>query len=62
MTTTAATSNAGKGDAEQPYLDLSDAMVPTSWDLSVRLNPFKQLWRFAMFSLRLMRMVLAGHH
>lgn len=55
------TTNADKGDAEQPWLDLSGAKVPTSHELAVRATPMKQVGPFVMFSLRLTRMVLAGH-
>lgn len=55
------TSNAAKGDAEQPWLDLSAARVPTARELGARRNPVTQAGRFTMFALRLTRMVLAGH-
>lgn len=53
--------NADKGDAEQPWLDLAAARVPTPEELAVRVNPIKQVAPFVTFSLRLTRMVLAGH-
>lgn len=56
------TSNAGKGDAVQPWLDLSGARVPTSRELADRTNLPKQAVRFSAFALRLTRMVAAGHH
>lgn len=55
------TTNADKGDAEQPWLDLAGAKVPTSEELDLRVNPLTQVASFVSFSLRLARMVLAGH-
>ncbi|SDB93604.1 hypothetical protein GA0111570_11038 [Raineyella antarctica] len=56
------TTNADKGDAQQPWLDLSAARIPSSRELAARANPARQLVRLVVFALRLTRMVLAGHH
>lgn len=52
----------GSGGTEQPLLDMSHAMLPTEATLRGRKNLLTQVGRFVSFNLRLMRMVLAGHH
>lgn len=46
---------------DQPILDLSRAINPTSQTLARRRNPLLQLVRFADFMLRMVVMVAKGH-
>jgi len=45
-----------------PVLDLSKAPLPTAKTLGARRNLWLQFWRFVAFDLRIMRMVIKGHH
>lgn len=49
------------GSAE-PVADLSKAPLPTAQTLKARQSLAKQALRFVAFDLRIMRMVLKGHH
>lgn len=46
----------------QPFLDVSLAPLPTEKTLAMRRNIPFQFLRFVAFDLRIMRMVLKGHH
>ena len=46
----------------EPVLDLSKAPLPTAKTLGARRNVWLQFWRFVAFDLRIMRMVIKGHH
>lgn len=48
--------------ADQPIADLSRAPLPTKETLKMRQNLAFQFTRFVAFDLRIMRMVLKGHH
>ncbi len=50
---------AGGGD---PIVDLSKAPLPTTKTLRTRRNVPFQFLRFVAFDLRIMRMVIKGHH
>jgi len=45
-----------------PIADLSKAPLPTARTLKARQNIFGQFLRFVAFDLRIMRMVIKGHH
>ncbi len=47
--------------AGQPFLDVTQAPLPTEKTLKMRRNIPYQLTRFVAFDLRIMRMVLKGH-
>ncbi|GAA4399353.1 hypothetical protein GCM10023168_06530 [Fodinibacter luteus] len=49
-------------DAHPPVADLSGAPLPTERTLRLRRNLPYQATRFAVFNLRIMRMVLKGDH
>ncbi|HSO63947.1 MAG TPA: hypothetical protein VLQ78_02505 [Ornithinibacter sp.] len=49
-------------DSPAPVADLSGAPLPTEKTLRMRRNLPFQATRFAVFNLRIMRMVLKGHH
>ena len=49
-------------DMTTPAADLSLAPLPTEKTLRMRRNLPYQTLRFAMFNLRIVRMVLKGHH
>ncbi|MBS2936357.1 hypothetical protein KDN32_01210 [Nocardioides sp. J2M5] len=49
-------------DTTLPVVDLSAAPLPTGRTLERRRSVPVQLARFAMFNLRIMRMVRSGHH
>lgn len=48
--------------AGEPVADLSKAPLPTEKTLKARRSLPLQLTRFVAFDLRIMRMVLKGHH
>ncbi|MFZ0530441.1 MAG: hypothetical protein WAL91_07895 [Propionicimonas sp.] len=48
--------------AGDPIADLSKAPLPTQKTLKARRNLFLQFLRFVAFDLRIMRMVVKGHH
>lgn len=48
--------------ASEPVADLSAAPLPTASTLRRRRSLPLQAMRFALFNLRIMRMVLKGHH
>ena len=45
-----------------PIADLTKAPLPTARTLKARQNIFGQFLRFVAFDLRIMRMVIKGHH
>ena len=45
-----------------PTADLRDAPLPTKRTLRMRQNLPYQTYRFAAFNLRIVRMVVKGHH
>lgn len=47
---------------ETPGVDLSRSPMPTAKTLNYRKNVFVQFFRFVAFDLRIMRMVIKGHH
>ncbi len=47
--------------APEPIADLSRAPLPTEKVLKARQNLLMQFWKFVMFDLTIMRMVLKGH-
>jgi hypothetical protein len=49
-------------DMSTPAADLSRAPLPTAKTLRRRRNLPYQAIRFALFNLRIVRMVLKGHH
>ena len=49
-------------DTQTPVADLSGAPLPTEKTLRRRRSLPYQATRFAVFTLRIMRMVLKGHH
>jgi len=48
--------------AAQPIADVSGAPLPTDRTLRMRRNVPFQLTRFAVFNIRIMRMLFKGHH
>ena len=46
----------------EPIADLSSAPLPTEKTLRARQNLLGQFMRFIAFDLRIMRMVVKGHH
>lgn len=46
----------------EPVADLSKAPLPTPKTLKMRRNLLYQVSRFMAFNVRIMRMVLKGHH
>ncbi|QLQ14811.1 MAG: hypothetical protein HZY73_02655 [Micropruina sp.] len=48
--------------ADQPVADLTGAPLPTTSTLKQRRSLVFQFTRFASLSLRIMRMVIKGHH
>ena len=46
----------------EPIADLSKSPLPTAKTLRGRQNLFGQFLRFIAFDLRIMRMVVKGHH
>lgn len=48
--------------ADSPVLDLSKAPMPTEATLKARHSLPMQFLKFVGFDLRIMRMVLKGHH
>jgi hypothetical protein len=48
--------------AAEPVADLSRSPLPTQKTLKLRRNLAVQFVRFVAFDLRIMRMVLKGHH
>lgn len=46
----------------QPFLDVSQAPLPTSKTLKMRKSLPYQFTRFMAFNMRIMRMVIKGHH
>lgn len=49
-------------ESNGPTADLSKAPLPTSRTLRARQNVPLQFFRFVAFDLRIMRMVIKGHH
>ncbi|MGF2944762.1 hypothetical protein [Mycobacterium sp. Lab-001] len=41
---------------------IADAPLPTRSKLRMRQNLFVQFWRFASINLKMMRIILSGHH
>ncbi len=46
----------------QPFADLSGAPMPTEKTLKRRKNLPLQTFRFAVFNVRILRMITKGHH
>ncbi|WP_332643967.1 hypothetical protein [Aeromicrobium sp.] len=49
-------------DCDQPVVDLSAAPLPTAQTLKMRRSLPTQLLRFVAFNLRILRLVISGHH
>ncbi len=49
-------------ETSSPAHDLRSAPLPTAKTLRMRKNLPYQTYRFAVFNVRIMRMVLKGHH
>jgi hypothetical protein len=49
-------------ETSSPTHDLRGAPLPTEKTLRMRRNLPYQTYRFAVFNLRIVRMVLKGHH
>jgi hypothetical protein len=41
---------------------IADAPLPTSHTLGARRNLFVQSWRFIAINIRMVKMILKGHH
>lgn len=61
MTASQPTFAAVRPGCDQPVVDLGAAPLPTARTLRRRRSIPMQLFRFVSFSLRIMRMVRAGH-
>lgn len=62
MTTNSPSPTGAVPGGDQPVADLSHAPVPTAKTLKMRRSVPFQLTRFAVFNVRIMKMVLKGHH
>lgn len=62
MKTSVPTFNTVRPDCDQPVVDLSAAPLPTAATLRRRRSVWAQALRFASFNVRILRIVLRGHH
>jgi len=49
-------------DMENEELSIAKAPLPTSETLRARKNLFIQSWRFIAINIRMVKMILKGHH
>ena len=61
MTTNSPSYNHPVAGSDQPVADLSKAPLPTPKTLKRRRNVFFQFFRFVLFNLRIIKLVVRGH-
>lgn len=62
MTSTVPAFTTVRQDCDQPVVDLSAAPLPTAQTLKMRQSLPTQLVRFVAFNLRIVRLLISGHH